>query len=257
MDSLATIQNIWPLFRQRAYSDLFTLFGGFIDIDVPIYGRITNNDIFRLYADHANDWLDAHRVEHRTLGLCENSDRVVYESYAYHTYDNVILDIPLAIVFERTKDNPALIRTARVYHPTLNIKGQKTLRRALLNPDPSIRFSGSKAQYFTALAKGDKNAFGGVFTDDVQMGIGHHITTGPDKVADAFETMFTLEGHVVLQYNTVTENNEKTCLEFTCDMKGVHLKTPQAGLAVYGKGPDGKISYVRIYEEPITDHRIW
>jgi hypothetical protein len=47
----------------------------------------------------------------------------------------------------------------------------------------------------------------------------------------------------------VTDDGARCALEFNCRRWGSHDLPPQAGLAVYERGPDGLLAAARVYDD--------
>ena len=56
-------------------------------------------------------------------------------------------------------------------------------------------------------------------------------------------------GGIGLHACTVTDDGTRCAVEYTCDRWGDQPLTPQAGLGVYERGPDGQLTAARIYDD--------
>jgi hypothetical protein len=72
---------------------------------------------------------------------------------------------------------------------------------------------------------------------------------GTPALREFFARFFSAGGGIVLEHCTVTEDGVQTALEFNAvKWGGVHLPH-QAGVAVYERGPSGRIREARIYDD--------
>ena len=67
--------------------------------------------------------------------------------------------------------------------------------------------------------------------------------------AQFFSLFFSAGGGIVLEHCTVTEDGVRTALEFNAIRWGGHDLPHQAGIAVYERGPTGKLHEARIYDD--------
>lgn len=246
------LENLWDFFLKQDYETLLSFFESGSDLDLPLFGRITNDDIFILFSKRVTDWLQHNQVTCEFVDATLQPDRLVMEYLLYYTRNGAILDVPIAIAFDLAQDK---IQRARGYYQTLNIIGHIVLRYAVLNEDRSIAVTfPSHAQYFKAIKEKDVASVLSAMAPDGYIGLGHKKRYGED-IRKSFQRMFQ-EGNVVLRYCTETKDDRKACYEFFIDKKGDFIRTPQSGIAVYGKNEQGLIDYIRIYQEPITDHRL-
>ena len=65
----------------------------------------------------------------------------------------------------------------------------------------------------------------------------------------AFMTQILAAGGIGLEHATVTDDGVVTALEFNAVSFGPRRLTPQAGLAVYERGPTGRLAAARIYDD--------
>jgi hypothetical protein len=72
---------------------------------------------------------------------------------------------------------------------------------------------------------------------------------GTDVLLHFFELFFSKGGGIVLEHCTVTEDGVRTALEFNAVRWGGIDLPPQAGVAVYERGPSGRLHEARIYDD--------
>jgi hypothetical protein len=64
--------------------------------------------------------------------------------------------------------------------------------------------------------------------------------------------MFSAGGGIGLQPCAVTDDGVRCALEYNCTRWGGRDLTPQAGLGVYERGPDGLLEAVRVYDDVVV-----
>jgi len=251
---VSNLQNLWECLKNEEYDTLLGYFKKGVDLDVPTFGRITNDTIFKMFATRVTKWLKKNEVVCEYVDATIQENRVVMEYLLYYHRNSEILDVPVAVVFDLDGEK---ITAARGYYQTTNITGQIDLRYALMNRDWSIDPPHpSHALYFRSIKEKSVEGVLEATSEDCAIGLGHGIKRGVEAVRASFTKMFN-EGYVILHYCTETSDERKAAYEFFIERKGDLIRTPQSGIAVYGKRPgDGKLDYIRIYQEPINDHRL-
>jgi hypothetical protein len=61
--------------------------------------------------------------------------------------------------------------------------------------------------------------------------------------------MFSNGGGIALEHCTATDDGTACALEYSCVGWGRTALPPQAGVAVYQRGPSGKLAQARIYDD--------
>ena len=64
-----------------------------------------------------------------------------------------------------------------------------------------------------------------------------------------FMTQILAAGGVGIDHTTVTDDGKTCAIEFNAVRFGKHALTPQAGLAIYERGPTGRLRAARIYDD--------
>lgn len=64
-----------------------------------------------------------------------------------------------------------------------------------------------------------------------------------------FSRFFSAGGGILLEHCTVTEDGVRTAIEFNSVKWGGVDLPPQAGVAVYERGPGGRIREARVYDD--------
>ena len=72
---------------------------------------------------------------------------------------------------------------------------------------------------------------------------------GSSELRSYFARCFSGGGGIALQKCCVTDDGVRSALEYNCVKWGATGLPPQAGIAVFERGPDGLLAAVRIYDD--------
>ena len=124
------------------------------------------------------------------------------------------------------------------------------MRPAILPPATSIRRD-IVARYQARLDTGDADAIVNTFAPDgyYREPIGRIASTAAPPELRSFFADATRSGGIGVQDCAVTDDGVRCALEYNCIRWGDHVLTPQAGLAVYERAPDGLLVAVRVYDD--------
>jgi hypothetical protein len=75
------------------------------------------------------------------------------------------------------------------------------------------------------------------------------IHRGAAELRSFFGRRFSAGGGIDLERCAVTDDGVRCALEYNCVRWGSHVLTPQAGIAVYERGPDGLLAAARAYDD--------
>jgi hypothetical protein len=106
-------------------------------------------------------------------------------------------------------------------------------------------------RYQAGLAEGDAEAVVRTFAPDgyFQGPFGpRDAHRGTAELRSFFDERFSAGG-IGLEYCAVTDDGTRCALEYNCVRWGYHDLTPQAGIGVYERGPDGLLAAVRVYDD--------
>jgi hypothetical protein len=77
----------------------------------------------------------------------------------------------------------------------------------------------------------------------------HCLHRGAQELRSWFSTSFGAGGGISLQDCAVTDDGVRCAVEYNCVRWGPHDLPPQAGIAVFERGPDGLIVAARVYDD--------
>lgn len=227
----------------EAFPDGFT-------IDDPDAGRVTGAVAVKRFIEDSDRWLfdrDA-RIERGPVTV--GNLRTVAEFDVQLNQGGSAIILPLAVAVEPSPS--ARSAAVRIYHSHWPLLGRHVIRPPLLAPDPTVRESDVVGRYQAALAAGDADAITATFEDDgcfrEPAGPDHRVC-GRERLREFFAGFFSLGGGIVLEHCTVTEDGVRTALEFNAIRWGSVDMPPQAGIAIYERGPSGLLAHARIYDD--------
>jgi hypothetical protein len=167
--------------------------------------------------------------------------RAVMELHGHATHDGRQRPWPVAIVADSHDDSVVF----RSYFSRLPTEGQRF-------PRPAIFDSGSAkpgdvvGRHLQALEAGDIDAVLATFGPD---GYLRETTGQTHRGEDELRAYLARVGRVGLEACVVTDDGARCALEFNCLRWGGRELSPQAGMAVYERGPDALLAAVRIYDD--------
>jgi hypothetical protein len=219
------------------------------EVHDPVRGRVKGEAAFRAFVIETSAWLRQHRasvedVEHAVL------ERRGFEEVVVHLeMDDGPVSLPVAIVADRTVDGR--IDEVRVYFTSQPLTGRHANRPPLLQPDPGLVVPDAVAAYLRAHATGDVDAVVGAFEPDGYLrepagGSGVH--TGPDGLRVYYERELSHGVGIPLETCALVEDGPVSALEYNLLREGT-TPLPQAGVAVFARGPSGRLAAVRVYDD--------
>jgi SnoaL-like domain len=215
-----------------------------------VRGRVRGAPAFAAYAAEASSWLKRHDV------VVEDVEHVITQQRGF---EEVVLhldgaagriDLPLAIVGEFRTDGK--IDELRLYFSNWALAGQHVNRPPLLQPDPQLREPDVVGDYQRALAAGDAQAVVETFEADGyarEPAGGDHVHKGHAALRSFYEQLFSNGGGIPLEHCATIDDGRACALEYNVARWGSTELPPQAGIAVYVRGPDGKLAAARIYDD--------
>ena len=225
------LEDVWP--------------GGVVVHD-PRAGEIRGHRHLRQFVKQSRSLLAERQARVETVASTAVGDRAVVELLAHLTQGGRELAWPVAVVAESPDDSSVVFRS---YFRRRSIDGQRHLRPPILgagrtHPGDVV------GRYLAALAAGDVDAAVSTFAPDgyFREPIGPQCThRGPTELRSFFRRSFG--GGIGLEHCAVTDDSVRCVLEYNCVRWGDHELPPQAGVAVYERGPDGLLTAARVYDE--------
>jgi hypothetical protein len=225
---------------------------GFSDqpsIDDPAAGAVRGPDALDRFVGERHAWLAARSARLFPGPIARAGGRTVVEAVLRLRQAGSDVDLPIAVVGE---DAPAgQVRTLRVYHSFWPLEGHHRVRDPLLPPAPNTHLTGVVADYQRALGDGDVDAIVATFEPDgyFREPSGEPWVHRGHAALRKFMKQIIGGGGIGLQHASVTDDGKICAIEFNAIRFGERQIFPQAGLAIYERGPTGRLRAARIYDD--------
>ncbi|MGO8958673.1 MAG: nuclear transport factor 2 family protein [Streptosporangiaceae bacterium] len=214
----------------------------------PRAGEIRGHNQLRRFVSQNQAFLAERHARIETVAATRTGRRAVVELLAHLTRDDGELAWPVAVVAESPDDSSVTFRT---YCSQWPVDGRRHIRPPVLQPGPASP-GDVVGRFQAALAAGDADAIVQTFAPDgyFREPIGpHYAHRGAAELREFFTTWFSAGGGIGVQHCVVTDDGVRCALEYNCVRWGSHDLPPQAGIAVYERGPDGLLAAARVYDD--------
>jgi hypothetical protein len=226
---------------------LETVWPGEVVVYDPRAGEVRGHRQLRQFVSRNLSWLTERHVRIETVASTCAGRRAVVELLAHLSDDGQDLAWPVAVVAESPDDLSVVFRT---YCSQWPVDGRRHLRPPILkrgeaHPGDVV------GRYQAAVAAGDVEAVVSTFASDgyYREPIGPHYAHQGTAELRSFFTARLSGGGIALQHCAVTDDGGSCALEYNCVRWGSHDLPPQAGIAVYERGPDGLLAAARVYDD--------
>jgi limonene-1,2-epoxide hydrolase len=227
---------------------LETAWPGEVVIYDPRAGEIRGHRHLHRFVSDNKSWLTGLHARIETVASTSAGGRAVVELLAHLPRDGGEVAWPIAVVAESPDDLSVVFRT---YCSQWPVDGRRHVRPPILKP-ADANPGDVIGRYQAALDTGDADAIVSTFAPDgyYREPIGPHAThRGPAELRSFFTARFNAGGGIGLERCAVTDDGVRCVLEYNCVRWGSHDLTPQAGLGVYERGPDGLLAAAREYDD--------
>lgn len=227
---------------------LETVWPGTLVVHDPRAGKVTGHRQLTRFVRSSQRWLADHQARMETIATISDQTRAVVEVVARLTQGRDVLDWPVAMVAESPDDRSAVFRT---YCSQVAVDGRHHVRPPLLDtPAPTV--PAVVTRFLDGLAAGDTTAVvstfapSGCYRGPEENGNAHR---GTGELEAFFLRQFSAGGGIRLEPCAVTDDGTRCAVEYNCTRWGGHALSPQAGIVVCERGPDGLLSAVRTYDD--------
>lgn len=237
---------------QQDHVLLSTFFAADPQIHDPWFGRIKGEEALRGFTARVGHWL-ANNAEFELRHVTDTGDYVAEESVVRFEFDGDPVEMFVAVAADR--DARGLYDELRVYYRTVVIDPQRSIRQPLLqgSPDAAPPRGSTLARYMEALASGEVSTVLAMFEPDGSF-LGGELYDREALEATLYPQIFELGGGAVLEHCKLHDDGTTYVLEFNALTRGPLTNHPQAGIAIYERGPSGLIQSARVYDD-IQDPR--
>jgi len=239
-----------PSLLEGDTDETHALFGGEGDVDDPFNGRIVDPG-FYMWAAAKHLWLRGFGGTLEAVRTTRSGSRACAEWIIhFDDYRGRKTSVPLAVVGEEAGER--LLR-ARIYHSMWPLYSAHEVRPPTVPIDQELmlRDGDPVAIYQQALARGDVEGVLATFEDDATVrepSGGEWVYSTPERRRELYTAMLAAGG-IPLSHCAVIDDGEACVLEYIVHRWGPTALPPQAGVAVYVRGPRGKLVAARIYDD--------
>ena len=226
-------------------------FTGEPSVDDPMDGRIRGRAELERFVTGRHQWLTERAATVESLRTTRGDRRTVFEAVLHLRLPDTAVDLPIAVVGDLGESAANRVSTIRVYHSHWPLLGAHRVRPPLLPPDSTLVFRDVVGQYQRALASGNLDSILDAFEPDGyfrEPSGGVYVHRGREALR-AFMQPLLAAGGIGIEHCTLTDDGVAAAIEFIAVRFGQRQIAPQAGLAVYERGPSGKLLAARIYDD--------
>jgi hypothetical protein len=215
----------------------------------PLDGRIVGTAALEQFVRAKHAWLVERAATLEPIRVTATAPRTVVEALLHLQHNGQPTELPIAVVGANAGEGQ--VTALRVYHSRWPLEGRHAVRPPLLTVDHRQHVTDIVKTYQAALAAGDLDAIVATFEPDGyfrEPAGGEWIYRGHARLRE-FMAHLLASGGIGLEHCTVTDDGEACALEFNAVSFGTQPLTPQAGVAVYERGPSGLLHAARIYDD--------
>src|SRR5215212_5862478 len=220
-------------------------------LDDPRVGHVEGARELRAFVTGTAEWLRERDAVVENVALTRTPNRTVEEVVLNLLADGGgRVELPVAIVTDRNPDRT--LKVIRVYHSTWPLTGEHRVRPPLLPSDPNLHAEGTLGEYQRALAEGDLAGIAATFEPEGyarEPSGAAFLHRGTEALYDLYAHIFANSGGIVLEHCTLTDDGVRCAIEYNCVRWGDDEIPPQAGVAVYERGPSRLLAAARIYDD--------
>ena len=245
---------------------LLSLFAGEPRLNDPHAGLIQGRPAFETFVHENSSWLKERQAEVERVATTSTSLRIVEESILHLQEDQEHIALPVALAADLSAppdhshhsdhsdylDQLDHLDHIRIYHSQWPLLKTHRLRPPILPAHRDLTLSGAVARYQGALAQGDLETILDQFEPDGyarEPAGGQYIHRGPAELRRFYSALFASSGGIPLEHCTLTDDGVRCAIEYNVTRWGKAALPPQAGIAVYERGPSGLIVAARIYDD--------
>lgn len=231
-------------------ASIVSLFDGFIAIDSPRSGAVSGVQALHTYLAEEGGWLRGCQARFDLAATAEDERRKAVELVAWLQIDGQTIDLPIAIIGQKSGSGYGQIR---IYHSTWPLTGRHIARPPIVWPGPHEAEAPIVRRYFEALEQGDGRTLNSLFSPDgyVREPSGSRYRhQGSEGRAQFYAAVTAQPGGVGLVHASHTTQGRLSAVEYVCEQWGRMRFAPMCGCAFYELDTAGnRITAVRIYDD--------
>jgi hypothetical protein len=212
-------------------------------------GEVRGHKQLRRFVRESQSFLAKRHARSETVASTVVGRQAVVELLVHLAGDDGDVAWPVAIVAESLGDRSVVFRTYLSHMP---VTGRRDVRAPILEPGDANP-GDVVGRYHVALEAGDTEAIvstfaaNGYFREPIGPPYTHQ---GTPELRSFFNACFSAGGGGIgLQHCAMTDDGQRCALEYNCVRWGSHDLTPQAGIGVYERGPNGLLAAARVYDD--------
>ena len=215
----------------------------------PLAGEVRGHRQLRQLVSHSQSLLARRHARVDTVAATVAAGRAVVELLTHLDGDGQEQLWPVAVVAEPRDDQSMVFRTYCSLRP---VDGEHQHTRSAILTSAADLPGDVVARFHAALGAGDADAVVAAFTPDgyYREPIGPQaIHRGTAELHSFFTAQFSAGGGISLEPCAITDDGVRCAVEYNCIQWGDRELSPQAGLCVCERGPDGLLAGVRQYDD--------
>lgn len=218
-------------------------------IDDPRAGRVAGLVPVERFLSEAHLWMHERGARVEPVRVTSRGPLTCAESVVKLVEGGAPKELAVAVVGEEAGGRTVSLR---VYHSLWALEGHHRVRAPLLHARHDLPLPPVVAAYQAALARGDLEGVLAQFEPDGlarEPAGGAWVHRGQEGLRRLYGAMFSNGGGVRLEHCSAVDDGVACALEYNVVGWGRAQLPPQAGVAVYERGPGGKLAQARIYDD--------
>lgn len=226
---------------------LETVWSGGLVVHDPRAGQVRGHHQLQQFVRRNQSWLAARQARTEKVASTSVPGRAAVELLTHLVDDGRALDWPVAVVAESVGDRSVTFRT---YCSQWPVDGRRPVRPPILPSRPAHPPNAIHC-YQMALEAGDIEAVVDTFAPDGY----YREPTGPRDThrgtaeLRSFFTKHLAAGGIRLELCAVTDDGARCAMEYNCVYSSRQHEPSQAGIAVFERNQDERLSAVRVYDD--------
>lgn len=242
-----------PFFEGLLAGEMDALLGSFAgdpELYLPVQGRVRGRRAFEQYVGDITEWFQARNATVAPVALLLTERCGCEESLMHLDSEHGRIALPVAVVSDHTDGTK--LEELRVYFSNWQLSGGHHLRTPVMQRVPSLHAEDVVGAYQRALAAGDVEEILACFEPDgyAREPAGEdHIHSGAEELRAFYASLFANGGGIPLEHCAIVDDGSACAIEYNVARWGRSELPPQAGVAVYVRGPAGRLAAARIYDD--------